>query len=158
VFLFFVCVNIQNIYDLFLLLIKDSLKILKKDIWVDLHWKFAQEIIKTFKKYDYKDIFILISKTLTSDVKVKKKERVVKKKRILTLYINNISLTNFWFFFNKAFSIKTFNFIDVTEKSIFCTYWCIVMPTDLRKSNNRMFFSNRPHRMVESRNQLSTVI
>jgi hypothetical protein len=54
---------------------------------VELHWKFAQEIIKTHEKYDYKDIFILISKTLISEVKVQKNERDVKKKRILTLYL-----------------------------------------------------------------------
>jgi hypothetical protein len=50
------------------------LKILKKNILVHLHWKIAEEKIKTHEKYDYKDIFIHIKKILTPEVKAKKWE------------------------------------------------------------------------------------
>jgi hypothetical protein len=59
---------------------------------VNLHWNFAQEKIKTHEKGDYKDIFILISKILTFDVKVKKNERVgrvmKKKENVNTVYLH----------------------------------------------------------------------
>jgi hypothetical protein len=60
---------------------------------------------KTHEKCDYKDIFILISKTLTSDVKAKKNERVVKKKRMLILY--NYSRSKH-FFYSVRISLSRF--------------------------------------------------
>jgi hypothetical protein len=67
VFLFFIYVKIQNFDDsIFLPIIKDSLKTLEKNILVDLHWKFAQEIIKTHENCDYNRHFTDILQTFFS--------------------------------------------------------------------------------------------
>jgi hypothetical protein len=72
------------------------LKILKKNILVHLHWKIAEEKIKTHEKYDYKDIFILISKNLPTEVKAIKWENwescEKKQEHVNTLYLQFIFL------------------------------------------------------------------
>jgi hypothetical protein len=120
VFLFFIYVNFQNFYDLIFLLIKDCLKILKKNILLHLHWKFAEEKIKTHEKYDYKDIFILISKNLTPDVKAKKWENgescEKKQEHVNSLYTLTKAPTLFKFYFvHFIFHVKSGEFRNKNE-------------------------------------------